>query len=361
MTTPALHSAHHPTARARAAGAALAALGGVGLAVQGRINGELGLRLHDAVLAALISFSVGSILLLAALPMSPAAREGVRRLLAALRPGVPPATAPQTPRPRPVRLRSGRRTTASSRSATRAAAPTMTLRPWQLLGGTCGAFLVTTQGLTVSILGVAVFTVAVVAGQIVSSLPVDRAGLGPGGPQPITLPRAAGASLAVIAVIISVSDQGAVADTGGLWWALLPAVAGLGLAWQSAVNGQVRVAAGNVVVPTVVNFLVGTSALLVAAVVDVVVRGLPASLPGQWWLYTGGTMGIVAIMTAVTAVRMTGVLLLGLSSIAGQLTGAVLLDLFVPAAGAELTVTRVLGITLTMAAVGIAAIRVRPR
>lgn len=323
MTTPALSSAHHLPAKLRAAGAALAALGGVGLAVQGRINGQLGHQLQDGVLAALISFSVGSVLLLAALPILPAARAGVGRLRQALR--------------------------------------TIALRPWQLLGGTCGAFLVTTQGLTVSILGVAVFTVAVVAGQIVSSLPVDRAGLGPGGPQPITLPRAAGASLAVVAVIVSVSDHAAITDPGGLWWAVLPAVAGLGLAWQSAVNGQVRVAAGNVVVPTVVNFLVGTSALLVAAVVDVAIRGLPDSLPSQWWLYTGGTLGIVAIMTAVTAVRLTGVLLLGMSSVAGQLIGALLLDLFVPAQGTELSLTSVLGIALTMVAVGIAAIRVRPR
>lgn len=323
MTTSALSSAHHPTARRRAAGAALAVLGGVALAVQGRINGQLGHQLNDGVLAALISFSVGSILLVAALPILPAARAGVGRLREAVR--------------------------------------TMALRPWQLLGGTCGAFLVTMQGLTVSILGVAVFSVAVVAGQIVSSLPVDRAGLGPGGPQPITLPRAAGALLAVIAVIVSVSDHGAITDPGGLWWAVLPAVAGLGLAWQAAVNGRVRAAADNVVTPTVVNFLVGTSALLVAAVVDVLVRGLPTGMPGQWWLYTGGTLGIVAIMTAVTAVRFTGVLLLGMAQVAGQLIGAVLLDVFVPAEGVELSATRIAGIALTMVAVGIAAIHVRGR
>ena len=235
------------------------------------------------------------------------------------------------------------------------------LRPWQLLGGTCGAFFVSTQGLTVSILGVAVFTVAVVAGQIVSSLPVDRAGLGPGGPQPITLPRAAGALLAVIAVIVSVSDHAAVGDPGGLWWALLPAIAGFGLAWQTAVNGQVRVAAANVVVPTMVNFLVGTAALVLATAVDVLVRGWPEPLPGQWWLYVGGALGIVAIMTAVTAVRVTGVLVLGMASVAGQLVGAVLLDLFAPTDGSDLTVTSFVGIGMTMVAVGIAAIRVRPR
>jgi transporter family-2 protein len=292
------------------------------LAVQGRINGQLGHELHDGLFAALISFSVGSLLLLTVLPILPAARAGVGRLRKGLR--------------------------------------DQRIRPWQLLGGTCGAFIVTSQGITVAHLGVAVFTVAVVAGQILSSLPVDRAGLGPGGPQPITLPRAAGASLAVVAVIISVLDHGAVSSSGGLWWAVLPAVAGCGLAWQTAVNGQVRRTADNVLVPTVVNFLVGTSALLVAAVVDVIIRGLPATPPGQWWLYIGGPLGIVAIMTAVTAVRVTGVLLLGMASVSGQLIGAVLLDVFVPTAG-DLATTTLVGIGLTLVAVGIAAIRVGPR
>lgn len=322
MSTAVVPSAHHPPARLRAAGAALAALGGVALAVQGRINGQLGHELHDGLFAALISFSVGSVLLLTVLPILPAARAGVGRLRKALR--------------------------------------DQALRPWQMLGGACGAVLVTTQGITVSFLGVAIFTVAVVAGQIVCSLPVDRAGLGPGGPQPITLPRAMGALLAVVAVIISVSDHAAVTSSGGLWWAVLPAVAGCGLAWQAAVNGRVRVAADNVVVPTVVNFLVGTCALALAAVVDVIIRGWPAVPPGQWYLYVGGPLGIVAILTAVTAVRVTGVLLLGMASVAGQLIGAVLLDVLVPTAGG-LSATTLIGIGLTMVAVGIAAIHVRRR
>jgi transporter family-2 protein len=50
------------------------------------------------------------------------------------------------------------------------------------------------------------------------------------------------------------------------------------------------------------------------------------------------------------------VLLLGLASVAGQLTGAVLLDVVVPTAGG-LTVASVLGTVVTMAAVVIAAVR----
>src|SRR3712207_1698340 len=59
-------SSPHPPAHVRVAGAALAALGGVALAVQGRINGQLGHLMHDGVFAALISFGTGTILLVAA-------------------------------------------------------------------------------------------------------------------------------------------------------------------------------------------------------------------------------------------------------------------------------------------------------
>jgi len=300
------------------AGAALASCGGVALAVQGRVNGQLGHLMNDGVVAALFSFGVGAVLLVLAVALTPSARAGLRRLRSSVRGG--------------------------------------RLRGWECLGGACGAWLVTTQGLTVSILGVAVFTVAVVGGQVVASLWVDRQGIGPAPAQPITPARATGAGLAVLAVVVAVSDHDTAATPGGLWWALLPACAGLGLAWQLAVNGLVRVESANVVVPTMVNFIVGALVLLVATAVDLAIRGLPRPPPGDWWLYTGGPLGIVAVLTAVTAVRYTGVLVLGLGSVAGQLVGAVVLDAVVPAAGG-LSVTSVIGAGLTMVAVVVAALR----
>lgn len=313
-----ISSPHQPSARVRVAGAALAAVGGVALAVQGRVNGQLGHVMHDGVFAALISFGIGTVLLVVAVSITPSARAGLVRLRTSVRGG--------------------------------------RLRAWQCLGGACGAFLVTSQGFTVSILGVAVFTIAVVAGQVVASLAVDRAGLGPGPAQPVTPPRAVGALLAVVAVVIAVSDHAGI-EAGGLWWALLPAVAGLGLAWQAAVNGLVRVESANVVVPTLVNFSVGTGALVLAALVDLAATGAPDAPPGEWWYYVGGPLGMVTILTAVSAVRFTGVLLLGLSSVAGQLVGAVLLDVFAPPAGAGLSTASLIGAAVTMVAVGVAAIR----
>ncbi|MFC8846117.1 MULTISPECIES: DMT family transporter [unclassified Micromonospora] len=305
-----------PTAR-RITGVGLATASGVAVAVQSRINGELGVRLADGIAAAVVSFSLGLLVLLVLVPATP----GGRRALAALR----------------------------------AALAGGSLRPWQCLGGACGALFVAAQGLTIGALGVAVFTVAAVAGQSGSSLLVDRAGLGPAGRQAVTPNRLVGATLTVLAVVLAVGDR--LGDPGTLGLALLPLLAGVGVAWQQAVNGRVRVATGSALAATLVNFSVGTVVLLAAFVVEVAVRGRPdGGLPAEPWLYLGGPVGIVFIAVAAAVVRFTGVLLLGLSTIAGQVVGAALLDVVLPTAASHPGVNTLLGAALTLFATLLAAL-----
>ncbi|HEY0700716.1 MAG TPA: DMT family transporter, partial [Micromonospora sp.] len=315
MTQTRLPTASPRPVPRRLAGVGLAVLAGVGVAAQSRVNGELGVRLGDGVAAATVSFGTGLLVLLVLVPATATGRAGLRALRSALHVG--------------------------------------TLRPWQCLGGACGALLVTTQGLTVGVLGVAVFTVAVVAGQAGSSLLVDRAGVGPNGRQPVTLPRLAGGSLMVGAVLLSVGHRLGEPATLGL--AVLPALAGVGVAWQQAVNGRVRGATGSALTATGVNFAVGTAVLLLALVVDLAVRGhLPGDLPAELWLYTGGPIGIGFIAIAAALVRLTGVLLLGLATIAGQVVGAVLIDLAAPAQAGRPGLSTLCGAALALVAVAVA-------
>ncbi len=131
----------------------------------------------------------------------------------------------------------------------------------------------------------------------------------------------------------------------------------MGIAWQQAVNGRVRAAADSALTATLVNFAVGTVTLLVAFAIDIAVRGWPGGhLPTEPWLYLGGPIGIVFIAIAAAIVRFTGVLLLGLATIAGQIVGAVLLDLILPTAASHPGVNTLLGAALTMVAVLIAAL-----
>lgn len=288
---------------------------GVLIAIQSRINGALGVRLADGFTAALISFAVGLVLLFAATAVTPSARKGIREIRAALRDG--------------------------------------RLRGWQCFGGVCGALLVLSQGLSAAALGVALFTVALVAGQVTSGMVVDRWGLGPGGPQRITARRVIGAMLAVTAVGIAVAASLGSANASVL--VVLPLLAGAGTAWQQAVNGRVKQAADSAVAATLLNFAIGTAALAIATIAEIAIRGLPRALPPQPLLYVGGALGVAVIGTAAVLVRRIGVLLLGMGMVAGQLTGALLLDLLAPAPGTQIHISTIAGTGLTLLAVLIAA------
>lgn len=269
-----------------------AVLVGVLTAIQARINGQLGLRLDDGFVAAAISFGSGLAVLVVLSILLPAGRRGFRALVS----GVRHRTIPW----------------------------------WMLLGGAAGAFTVATQGLAVAIIGVSLFTVGVVAGQTLSGLILDRIGYGPAGVVAVTMPRVAGGALALIAVGISL--QGGVLERVPWWMLAMPVVAGVGIAWQQATNGRLRQRVGAPLTATFVNFLGGTVLLIAAAVIHVGIVGAPEPLPAEPWLYLGGVLGVTYIFLSAALVVHTGVLLLGLGTVAGQLVTAFALDVLWPTA-----------------------------
>ncbi|WP_314651549.1 DMT family transporter [uncultured Microbacterium sp.] len=263
---------------------------GVMTAIQARINGVLGVRLGDGIVAGLVSFSVGTLVLAAIVAALPSGRAGMGRLARGLR---------------------ARR-----------------IPPWMLLGGACGALTVSTQGLTAGLLGVSLFTVGVVAGQTTHGLVLDRIGFGPAGVVAVTMGRVAGAALALIAVAVSLS--GDVLTTAPLWMLVLPFAAGVGIAWQQAANGRLAQRVASPMAATMTSFVAGTVVLALAATVSVLVGGAPDPLPAEPWLYLGGTLGVAYIFLGAFLVAHTGVLLLGLGSVLGQLVTAVIIDMLWP-------------------------------
>jgi transporter family-2 protein len=293
------------------------AVGGL-TALQARINGQLAVELGNGLQAAVWSFGSGLVLLAVLVAAVPAIRAGIARV--------------------PRAIRSGE------------------LKWWQALGGVLGGTFVGVQTATVPLLGVAVFTVAVVAGQSSSSLIVDRAGLGPAGVQPVTVRRVASAVLAVVAVTIAVSARLGAPDFSVV--AVVAAfTAGVLIAVQQAINGRTSRAAGNPMSATFLNFVFGTTALGVAFGAMWAWTGSgPAPLPsGSWWIYLGGVIGVAFIAIAAWAVPLVGVLLFALLTIAGQLAGALLLDVAAPTSGTQLSWTLVFGVLLAFVAVLVAA------
>lgn len=175
---------------------------GMAIPSQGRVNAELSAELGDPILAALISFAVGMVLLILGAAVLPSGRKAMAKVRPALKAG--------------------------------------TVKPWYMLAGFLGAYFVLTQTLSISTIGVAVYTVAVVTGQTVGGLLWDRIGLGPAGRMRLTLVRIAGAGLTVLAVLWAVSPQ--LTDSShGLAWLLvilLPLTGGFLNAAQQALNGR---------------------------------------------------------------------------------------------------------------------------
>ena len=203
------------------------------------------------------------------------------------------------------------------------------------------------QGITVTTIGVALFTVSIVAGQVVSGMWVDHAGLGPSGRGPITANRIAGAVLVLVAVALASHSS----LTGGVNWMMivLPVLAGGATAWQMAVNGQVS-AVGGPISSAFVNFIIGTLGLLVVGAIVIAVRGWPGEFPPDPWLYLGGPLGVLFIAVSAHIVRELGVLVLALATIAGQVIGALAIDWIAPA-GRPVTWTVVAGCALALVGV----------
>jgi len=226
---------------------------------------------------------------------------------------------------------------------------------WHFLGGLGGAALVLVSATAAPEVGVALLTVALVCGSTGGSLPVDAAGLGPAGRRAITLPRVAGVLLAIGATAISA--LGARSDPDMLLLALALA-AGLGMSLQAAANGQLARATGEPWAASLVNVTVGFAVLAVAAVVTLATSSLDG-LPANPLLYPGGLLGAFVVVVGATAVQTLGVLRLGLAMVAGQMAGALIVDLVAPAPGEAVTATTVIGVVLTMVAVAISG-RGRP-
>ena len=298
---------------------------GAMVALQSHLNDalavELGTGTRAGFGAALISFGSGLVLVGLITAILPSGRRGVRNL----------------------------RTGLANRS----------LRPAEMIGGAFGAFLVATQGLTVGAIGVALFSIAVTAGQSSSALLVDHFGLGPSGHQPLSIPRVIAATFAVVAVILAAGERLA-AEFG--WqtavFAILALLAGAGTAIQQGLNGRLS-AVGGPWATTLNNFIVGTIVLLACMALSLLGEGQFArSLPADPWLYAGGVMGVAFIWLAAVLVKVHGVLVLGLAMIAGNVMGAEIIEL----AGGDTRIGWVgaLAGALTVAGVLIAVL-VRPK
>lgn len=220
---------------------------------------------------------------------------------------------------------------------------------WHFLGGLAGAALVLVSAAAAPEVGVALLSVALVCGSTGGSLSVDAAGLGPAGRRPVTAPRVAGALLAVAATVVSA--LGARSDPE-LLLLTLALLAGVGIALQAAANGQLARETGEPFFAALVNAVVGLCVLAAVALATLATSPLDG-LPGNPLQYAGGLLGAFVVVVGTMAVQTLSVLRMGLALVAGQMSGALIVDLVAPAPGQAVTVGTVIGVALALTAVAI--------
>ena len=283
--------------------------------LQARVNAELGFITGDGLLSAFLSIFSGFVILILVMIFSARARTALAMV--------------------PELLRTKR------------------LAWWHLLGGASGAFYAVAQTTTGILLGVALFSVAIVSGQTLSSALADRYGIGPSGVHKLTPPRILGTALVLVAVIVSVGGQ--LNADFSVWVAFVPFIAGFMFGLQLAVNGRVRKETASVAASTFINFGVAAVLLFVLVAIKSLFEPLPESLPADLWLYTGGVLGSMFIAGSAFVVGRIGVLVLGVSVVAGQLMGATVIDILAPSPLHPLTLSTIAGVVLAIIAVAISS------
>jgi transporter family-2 protein len=287
----------------------LATVVGLLIAVQSRANGELSVRLDNALEAAVISFGSGLLIILVISPFHAGIKQGLSKLRGAIRSGA--------------------------------------ISRWRLVGGILGGLLLAVQTKIVPVIGVAIYSVTMIAGQTAASLLVDRVGLASGGQKPISFRRVLAAVITVLAVLISVWDR-IDAKNLSLFAVFMGVFAGFFIGVQRALNGQVNEKTEQSFATSFVNFALGTLVLLVMMIVGLMIHSthLTRLNATPWWMYLGGISGLIYIAFSSTVVQHIGVLSFTLFSVGGQLIGSLLFDLFLPTKGVHVGPYLVSGIVI---------------
>ena len=303
----------------------LAALSGAMIALQARANGELSHRLNNGLQAALVSFGSGLLIIFVITLFNSKIKEGIRNL----------------------------RTAIANKEIAR----------WKLFAGALGGSFVAIQTQIVPLIGVAIYSVASIAGQTAMSLVVDRIGLTGGGKKLISPRRVLAAFLTVIAVLVSVWDR---IDANNLSMFAVTAgcIAGAIVGVQRALNGQINEYSHQSFTTSLLNFMTGTAFLVILITAGLLFgRNELSPLPsGPWWIYTGGVIGVIYIAFTSTIVQHLGVLTFTLFSVGGQLVGSLIIDLVSPTKGVSVSAYLVTGIVMTYAGViagGVGSSRVK--
>ena len=222
------------------------------------------------------------------------------------------------------------------------------LPSWRLGAGALGASFVAMQTYAVPIAGVALFTVASLAGQTGISLWVDHVGLAGGSRVIITKRRVIAAIITILAVVVSTWDRFTISNFS-LLTIVLAVFSGTWVGVQRALNGQINSYSKASFATSLLNFITGTTFLLFLLLLRTLFtdHSVMNFTSGPWWMFLGGSIGVIYIALSAHIVQYVGVLEFTLFSVGGMLVGSLLIDIIVPTKGTVISGFLIAGILLT--------------
>jgi transporter family-2 protein len=222
------------------------------------------------------------------------------------------------------------------------------LPSWRLGAGALGASFVAMQTYAVPIAGVALFTVASLAGQTGISLWVDHVGLAGGSRVIITKRRVIAAIITILAVVVSTWDRFTISNFS-LLTIVLAVFSGTWVGVQRALNAQINSYSKASFATSLLNFITGTTFLLFLLLLRALFtdHSVMNFTSGPWWMFLGGSIGVIYIALSAHIVQYVGVLEFTLFSVGGMLIGSLLIDIIVPTKGTVISGFLIAGILLT--------------
>jgi transporter family-2 protein len=283
-------------------------------ALQSRVNGRLSIHLENGILAGFISNLSGWVILTIMVALSSSNRASFKASVASIRRG--------------------------------------DIKVWEVLGGFGGSFFLAAQGSGVPVIGIALFTISLVAGQTSTSLLVDKLGISPSGKKPITGLRVITAGFTLLGVTVAVIPKLS-EGSFDIFYILVALGVGVIVSFQQAINGRFNVLTQKPIVTAWFNFATGTSLLVVFVAIKSLFGGEIGTFPNNPLLYTGGLLGLTFIAISAYTISELGVLNFIMLSVAGQLFTALLVDALAPVHGSTLSGFVIFGTFITFISIAI--------
>lgn len=187
-------------------------------------------------------------------------------------------------------------------------------------------------------IGATITSLITIAGQMIMGTLLDHYGFLNLPINELSLTRAAGIALMIIAILLYQKTNLQSANTTishsskTKFWVILGVLVGIFPPLQAVFNGQLRLATDSILTSTFWSFFLG--AILLAIIVLIAEKRIKIPTKDQnqqpipLWVYSGGLFGIMIVGGTIVVIHQLGAILTSLLFIFGQLLMAVIVDHF---------------------------------